>query len=270
MEATVPGMNRTGAAVSPIGTKAMTDATDEFTPVMPIDTAAMDAERLVYINEADTVGSIPPPVSVKGVVKTGMAKLKGSNPSIFMDKLGERLAFERSGVRLYDALITKYQAVQGSAEGLLPPAAQVLTTAPDGGMSGIGADAAETPAATLMRIRSEELAHFRMLCEGMVQLGGDPTAQTPCADVTGTASLGIVQVLSDPRTTLAQCLNTMLTVELTDNAGWELLIQLAEDAGESELAGRFLGALSQEQEHLAIVRGWLTALVANGAGTPAV
>jgi hypothetical protein len=36
----------------------------------------------------------------------------------------------------------------------------------------------------------------------------------------------------------------VLSAELTDNAGWELLIQLAEDAGETELAGRFLGALA--------------------------
>jgi len=89
-------------------------------------------------------------------------------------------------------------------------------------------------------------------------------------DVIGTASMGFMQVLTDPRTTLAQCLNTMLAVELTDNAAWELLIQLADDAGETELSGRFLAALSQEQQHLAIVKEWVTTLVATGAGTPAV
>jgi hypothetical protein len=104
----------------------------------------------------------------------------------------------------------------------------------------------------------------------MVQMGGDPTAMTPCADVVGTATMGIMQVVTDPRTTLAQSLNAMLSAELTDNAGWELLAALAEDAGETELAGRFLGALAQEQEHLAIVKGWLTQLVTTGAGTPAV
>jgi NAD(P)-dependent dehydrogenase (short-subunit alcohol dehydrogenase family) len=36
--------------------------------------------------------------------------------------------------------------------------------------------------------------------------------------VTATASAGLMQVLTDPRTTLAQCLNTILTAELTDNA----------------------------------------------------
>jgi hypothetical protein len=111
---------------------------------------------------------------------------------------------------------------------------------------------------------------LHLLGECMLKMGGDPTAMTPCADVQATASMGLVQVLTDPRTTLAQCLGAILTAELTDNAAWELLIQLAEEAGETELAGRFLGALAEEQEHLAIVKGWLTQLVARGGGTPAV
>jgi hypothetical protein len=72
-----------------------------------------------------------------------------------------------------------------------------------------------------------------------------------------------MQVLNDPRTTLAQCLNAMLAVELADNAGWELLASLADEAGQSDLAGRFLGALGQEQQHLAIIKGWLTAIVSD-------
>jgi rubrerythrin len=265
MEATATGMNRTGAALSPLGVKAMTQAADELSPAVPIDTGAMEAERLTYINESEAVGSIPPPASLKGVVKTGIAKLKGAEPSVFMDKLGERIAFERGGTRLYDALITKYQGLQALGQELMP-ADQLV--AEDGGS--VTSCPGETPLQTLLRIRDEELEHFRMLGQCMLELGGDPTAMTPCADVQATASLGLIQVLTDPRTTLAQCLNAILTAELTDNAGWELLIQLAEDQDETELAGRFLGALSQEQEHLAIVKGWLTALVFRGAGTPAV
>lgn len=269
MEATVPGMNRTGAAVSPEGTQAMNNAADVWSPALAIDTTAMQADRTVYINDAESVGSIPPPLTVKGVLKTGMAKIKGSNPSIFMDKLGERIAFERTGVRLYEALITKYQAVSQQDPDALPRVEQA---------SGLGAEAlaasslarGESAAQTLTRIRAEEHQHFRMLCDAMTKLGGDPTAMTPCADVTGTASLGYMQALTDPRTTLAQCLNIMLSVELTDNAGWELLILLAQDAGEAELSARFLAAQSQEQEHLVIVKAWLTTLVAKGAGTPAV
>jgi hypothetical protein len=269
MQATVPGMNRTGAAVSPEGTQAMTRAANELTPPMQIDTAASEAQRIVYINEAAAVGSIPPPPSLKGVVKTEVARLKGSNLSIFLDKLGERIAYERSGTRLYDALINKYQAVSMMKGGMLPTVEEL---AAKGGAAPIVISpvAGEDAAGTLERIRAEELQHFRLLCDAMQKLGGDPTAQTPCADVIGTASMGFMQVLTDPRTTLAQCLNTMLAVELTDNAAWELLIQLADDAGETELSGRFLAALSQEQQRLAIIKEWVTTLVATGAGTPAV
>jgi hypothetical protein len=267
MEATTIGMNRTGTAMSPVDVKAMTEAADALSPAMPIDTTAAEAERLAYINESETVGSIPPPASMKGVLKAGMAKMKGGTPSVFMDKIGERIAFERGGTRLYDALITKYAGVQAAGQEVLTPASQLPPL--DGGVAP-GSIAGEAPLETLQRIRNEELEHFKMLCLAMEKMGGDPTAQTPCADVTATASMGIIQVVTDPRTTLAQCLNAMLTAELTDNAGWELLIQLAEDAGETELAGRFLGALGQEQEHLAIVKGWLTQLVSQGAGTPAV
>jgi hypothetical protein len=268
MEATTIGMNRTGTAMSPVDVQAMTEAADALSPAVPIDTAAAEAERLTYINESETVGSIPPPASMKGVLKAGMAKMKGGAPSVFMDKLGERIAFERGGTRLYDALITKYQAIEAMGEEVLVPADRLPPM--DGATAPAGSIAGERPLETLMRIRDEELQHFKMLGQAMLKMGGDPTAQTPCADVQATASMGIIQVVTDPRTTLAQCLNAMLTAELTDNAGWELLIQLAEDAGETELAGRFLGALGQEQEHLAIVKGWLTMLVAKGAGTPAV
>jgi hypothetical protein len=209
MQATVPGMNRTGAAVSPQGTEAMTRAAQELTPPVPIDTAASEAQRIVYINESAAVGSIPPPANLKGIVKTGVEKLRGGNPSILLDKIGERIAFERGGTRLYEALIVKYEAVSKLDGGTLPRAEEVIAST--------GEDAAalapvqgEMPAQTLARIRSEELAHFHMLCEAATQLGADPTAQTPCADVSATASMGLMQVVTDPRTTLAQCLNAML------------------------------------------------------------
>ena len=57
-------------------------------------------------------------------------------------------------------------------------------------------------------------------------LGGDPTAQTPAADVTGVEGMGLMQVLTDPKTTVAQALHAILVAEMTDNAAWEELIEL--------------------------------------------
>jgi bacterioferritin (cytochrome b1) len=267
MEATSLGHNRTGAATSPENIQQMMQAVDDLSPPKPISTLQIDRERQTYISQAEPVGSVPPPSLVKGALKKVEAKLKGVSPTLFMDKIGERIAFERTGTRLYDALITKYLAVSNVNPDVLPPVqtlggTTVQATESDG--------PAETALETFRRIRSEELQHFHMLTECMQLLGGDPTAQTPCADVTAVASMGLMQAITDPRTTLAQSLNTILTAELTDNAGWELLIQLASDAGQDDLAAQFTQALTQEQEHLWIVKAWLQVLMAEEAGTPAV
>ncbi len=71
------------------------------------------------------------------------------------------------------------------------------------------------------------------------------------------ASLGLLQVLTDPRTNVAQCLQAILTAELTDNDGWQMLINLAEELGHDDMATEFRTALANEEKHLAVVRGWL-------------
>jgi rubrerythrin len=256
MQRTTVGKNLTGAATSPGSLRAMNDAADELTPEMEIDTSEIDAQKLLFNSEADAVGSVPPPTTVTGVVKAGVSALKGGQRIVLMDKLGERIAFERTGTRLYDALLVKLQAAQQVEPDVLPSAVFEAEA-----IEGNGEVRNETAEQALLRIRAEELEHFALLSAAMTRLGGDPTAMTPSADVTAVASSGIMQVLNDPRTTLAQSLNAMLTAELTDNAGWELLINLAEEAGESDLAGEFLAALGQEQGHLSIIKHWLTAIV---------
>lgn len=50
----------------------------------------------------------------------------------------------------------------------------------------------------------------------------------------------------------------MLTAELTDNDGWELLINVTENLGYQDMAREFQRALENEEQHLKNVRGWLT------------
>src|SRR3954463_6008589 len=119
----------------------MTEAADTLTPFETIDTTDMDAQKLAFIDEAEAVGSVPLPPSVKGVVKSGVAKARGAHPTILMDKLGERLAYERSGTRLYEALILKHGAAQAAEGDVLPTVSSFAT--------GDAAAGSETPAETL-------------------------------------------------------------------------------------------------------------------------
>ena len=156
-----------------------------------------------------------------------------------LTKLNERLAFERMGTRLYEALFNKCQALGETLPG--PPLAEI------------------------QEIGSEELEHFILINDTIAGLGGDPTLESPCADIIGVASMGIMQVLTDPRTTIPQCLSAMLTAELTDNAGWELLIELAESLGYDEMKTEFETCLQHEERHLQNVRNWLSDCVLESA-----
>ncbi|MFL5396104.1 MAG: ferritin-like domain-containing protein, partial [Myxococcales bacterium] len=88
-------------------------------------------------------------------------------------------------------------------------------------------------------------------------LGADPTAMTPSADVAQNLSQGIPKVLADPRTDLRQCLEGILVAELADNACWETLVELAQEAGQDDMASLFEAARQREELHLTRVKDWL-------------
>lgn len=227
------GMNRTGVATSPLLTKDMVKGTSEFPPPALGDERAISNERVRYARGSEPVGSVPPPVTGKGMLKTAGTALKGESPTQLIDKLGERLAFERTGTRLYEALLSKLDALGTFAGG---PSRDDIE-----------------------EIVAEEHSHFAMLSEVLLKMGADPTVQTPSADVQATMSKGLLDVVTDPRTTLPQSLEAALVAELSDNDCWLALQELALNAGEDRLAERFAAALAAEEQHLAKVRSWIAA-----------
>lgn len=242
---TIFGHNRTGLQASPFDTRKLLESVEAYSPddISEPEGETVETERCRFIAEAEPVGSVPLPGTLDGAVALSISRFLGQHPEVLIDKLGERLAFERTGARLYDALIAKYQTLSDSPS--------------DEGEGGSG----ENPLALITRFRHEEIEHFGLVAQTLEGLGADPTAQTPCADISAMASIGIMQVLTDPRTSLPQCLNAILTAELTDNAGWELLVDLTEQADYPDLADNFRYALRQEQQHLASIKGLLSRLV---------
>lgn len=217
------GENRTGIEVHPRRTASMLTVMAEFPPTSRGSAEDIAEVRIPYNREARPAGSMPP-VAGKRVSEDVIALL---------DKLGARLAFERTGVRLYEALLMKHKARGGF----------------DGG-----------PArADLEKIHEEEYQHFVLLRRAVESLGGDPTAVTPSANLEATLSKGALDVILDPRTRLYEALHGALVAELNDNEGWETLILVARDAGFDDLVDNFARALREEEEHLQKVRRWLAA-----------
>jgi hypothetical protein len=225
------GHNRTGIATSPKLTQEMVAGSQEFAPTPDGDENIIARVRQEYALDADPLGSVPPPATLKGAAKTAVRGAKGQRPTQFVDKLGERLAFERTGVRLYGALISKFDAF-GSFDG--GPTREAL-----------------------VEIMNQEHQHFALLADAVTQVGGDPTVVTPSADLHATMTAGVLAVTVDPRTTFVQCLDAALVAELADNAAWEVLAELAMQNGEDELAAAFETAREQEAVHLETVKGWI-------------
>ena len=89
---------------------------------------------------------------------------------------------------------------------------------------------------------------------------------TPLADTNAVASIGLMQIVTDPRMTVAQSLHAIHVAELADNDGWQLLIKLARGMGQDDMAGRFQIALEDEDKHLAALRTWMEQICMGEAG----
>ncbi|WP_394062281.1 ferritin Dps family protein [Alcaligenes sp. WGS1538] len=232
------GMNRTGIQMAPVMGPDQIEYARTW-PAQPLegDEDAIAALRGDYIRHAERVGAVPMPVTGRGIATTAVGELMGRRPAVLFDKLGERAAYERSGVRLYQAMIGKVKACEYAEKTAL--------------------------LADLHYIMNEELHHYQLVVRAIKELGGDPTAQTPSADVSAVASMGIIQVLTDPRTTLAHGLQVLLTAEMTDKACWELLVELVREAGQEDMAALFQDALEIEREHEIRVKRWLQVLLSD-------
>ena len=216
-----PGDNHTGIKLNPQGAKEMLEGTAEFGPTSSGNAELFAQNRIRVAKQSEPAATMPPSPGVEAEMLP------------LLDKLGARLQFERTGVRLYDALISKLDAY-----GTFP-----------GGPS----------REDLAHIRDEELRHFQLVQKLIIGIGGDPTAVTPCANLQATASKGICDVLVDPRTTLIECLDAILVAELADHASWEMLVAGAQLANAQTLVSALREGERTEAEHLVKVRGWLAA-----------
>jgi len=142
---------------------------------------------------------------------------------VLVDKLCERLAVETGGVALYEAIIAKM--------------------------------ADENIASRLKHFMHEEAKHRDLLTAYLDKIGASDreTPSARLARLEGQAYLKLTGEASTP----AQLLNILVTVELVDENGWEMLINLAHDLGDEDVMHTFSTALKEEKEHLRGVRGML-------------
>lgn len=231
------GENRTSLGAKKKDMEQMEAATKEFPPSSKGDgDENVGRVRQAYGKQTAGLGHVPPPI---GKLKGLKEKLKSDGLAVaLMDKIGARIAFERTGARLWHAVVDKYDTLGGF----------------DGGPS----------RDELLHIQSEEEEHFHMLTEVMRELGGDPAAVTPSADVEAVTGKGVLDIVADPRTTLLQALESITVAELADHESWDNLLTLTKMTKHDDLVTRFEAAIANEDDHLRKVRAWVAAGHATG------
>jgi ferritin-like metal-binding protein YciE len=142
--------------------------------------------------------------------------------------LNERLAFERAGVKLYDRVL---EALREARTG----------------------DALEM-VGTLQKHRDQEAEHVHWLESAITKLGGNCQVETELSQLAAREARGIEEVVESDRTEPAHLLHALLSAEAVDNAGWDLLCHLADDAGGRELKREVHRRMREEQAHLAWLR----------------
>lgn len=162
-----------------------------------------------------------------------MDKLAKKNVSRVIDLLNERLAFERTGVKLYDTLLARLRASTD-------PALEALVE-------------------RVQEHRDEEHEHEEWLEEQIRALGGTAHALSEHAVLAQAEAEGIERVMRRDDS-IPHDFHALLTAELADNAGWDLLVQLAGEFGDSRAKKELEKRLHEEEKHLLFVRETLLEL----------
>ncbi|XXX71728.1 hypothetical protein WMF30_29190 [Sorangium sp. So ce134] len=157
-----------------------------------------------------------------------MQKLAQVNKDKAIDLLNERLTFERASVKLYDSIMVK-----------------VGRTADPSLLNLLG---------RLKQHRDQEKEHEEWLEAQIRALGGDAHAETEMSRLIAVESEGLKQVVLDGDQNPGHLFHALLTAELVDNSGWQLLLELADEADDGEARDAFRSRLHEEEDHLVLTR----------------
>jgi hypothetical protein len=157
-----------------------------------------------------------------------MKMLAARNPEKLIDLLHERLTFERTSVKLYDRVLS------------------LMATSKDPQVRGM--------LDTMQAYRDEEAEHQAWLEEQIQALGGDVNAETELSLLVAEESRGIEQVILRKDVELHHLFHALMAAELVDNAGWDLLAALAEEADDDDALDAFTLRQAEEEDHLEYLR----------------
>ncbi|NOK16206.1 ferritin-like domain-containing protein [Corallococcus carmarthensis] len=170
----------------------------------------------------------------KEVMGHALQAVDGPTPLLFVAQLRERLAFERISSRLYAGLLVKTHALGSYPGGPTPE--------------------------RLVELHNQELDHLNLIRECIYRLGVDAPQLTAHGDGADSRTHGLLRAVDDPCATLQDALRAVLISEILNNAGWAMLVDLAQELGPPDLVGAFRDVMREETLHLEEVTDWVANL----------
>ena len=157
-----------------------------------------------------------------------MKKLAERNRDKVIDLLTERLAFERTAVKLYDSIVLKLgRRTDPEIARLMPQ---------------------------LKEHHDQEREHEAWLEVEIRVFGGDTHAETDLSRLIEIESEGFEKVVHCGDGEPVHLLHALLSVELVDTSGWQLLLELADAAEDDDARRGFRQRLHEEEDHLIFAR----------------
>ena len=154
----------------------------------------------------------------------------------FIDKLTQRWVVERAAVTMYKEAIDRL-SVNELLRGVMPE---------------------------LERFMGQEQLHADMLEQLLAELGRSDVHgehATPAVNLAASTMSAILESIRAPRATARSIMEAILMAERVDVGGWELLTDLAKEAGlDEDYLRSFRAADREEREHEHVVRTHLMRL----------
>ena len=85
-------------------------------------------------------------------------------------------------------------------------------------------------------------------------LGGNPDGKSEMAQLEMEEGRGIETIICDGHSNAVHLLHALLAAELADNAGWDVLVKLADEAGDPAAKIEFARRMAEEAKHLLFIR----------------
>ncbi|NRD53038.1 ferritin-like domain-containing protein [Corallococcus exiguus] len=200
---------------------------------LPPSGSAVRFLRVHLMRIAGHLGELQPP-DFRELVGQALQTAEGPTPLLFVAQLRERLAFERTSSRLYAGLLVKTHALGSYPGGPTPE--------------------------RLVELHNQELDHLNLIRECIYRLGVDASQLTAQGDGADPRPHGLLRAVDDPCATLPDALRAVLIAEILNNAGWAMLVDLAQELGPPDLVDAFREVLREETLHLEEVTTWVANL----------